>query len=231
LEAALAWVLAGAALAVAILVLGDEIGQHIDALEAWIGSAGPWAVGLFVLVYVVLNSVLVPDTLLGVVAGASLGFGQGLMGVAAGSFLAALVQFGLARRLFRRTIERFLEPRPALKAVQAAVRRQQLKLQILIRLTPLNRAVTSYVLGATDVRVGRFLAALPAVLPSLCVEVYFGYAGQRLARMVAPGHPVLLHDVLIVGGVAGAIAVMAWISHVARRAVEAAAIEESESDR
>lgn len=121
-------------------------------------------------------------------------------------------------------VDRFIVSRPALAAVQAAVRHQEFKLQLLIRLTPLNRALTSYLLGATGVDFARFMAACLALLPSLCLEVYVGYAGKHLARMTSQsGHTVVLHDAAMIAGLVMAIAAMVVISRTARRALEAAA--------
>lgn len=121
-------------------------------------------------------------------------------------------------------VDSFLVSRPALTAVQAAVRQQEFKLQLLIRLTPLNRALTSYVLGATGVGFARFAAACVALLPSLCLEVYVGYAGKHLARMTSQsGHTVALHDAVLIAGLFMAIAAMVVVSRTARRALEAAA--------
>jgi uncharacterized membrane protein YdjX (TVP38/TMEM64 family) len=217
-------VIAGGTLVAGIIFLGDEIDRHIDGFEAWIVGLGPWASAAFALLYAVLGSIFVPDILLGIVAGASFGLARGLAVVAAGSVGGAALQYALSRRLLKPAVDSFLVSRPALAAVQAAVRQQEFKLQLLIRLTPLNRALTSYVLGATGVGFGRFLVACVALLPSLCLEVYVGYAGKHLARMTTqPGHPVALHDTLLIAGLVMAIAAMLVVSRTARRAFEVAA--------
>ena len=161
------------------------------------------------LLYAVIGSIFVPDILLGIAAGTSFGFARGLAAVAAGSVAGATLQYALSRRLFKPAIDRFLLSRPALAAVQVAVRQREFTLQLLLRLTPLNRALTSYVLGATGVGFVRFAVACVALLPSLCLEVYVGYAGKHLARMTGqPGHAVALHDVALIAGLAMAIAAM-----------------------
>jgi uncharacterized membrane protein YdjX (TVP38/TMEM64 family) len=223
-ETVLSYVVAGGALAAGILILGDEVGRHIDNLEAWIAGLGPWALVMFVLLYAVLSSLFVPDILLGIVAGASFGFTRGVAVAAAGTLGGASLQYALARYVLRRGIDRFLVSRPALAAIQVAVQQQELRLQLLIRLTPINRALTSYSLGAVGVGFSRFATACVALLPSLCLEVYFGYAGGHLARIAGhPEHTVLVHDVLLVAGLVVAVVVMVVVSRVARRAVEAAA--------
>ena len=222
LETVLSYAVAGAGLLAAAFVLGDEVGRHIDRLETWIDGLGAAAPLVFILADGVLSSLLVPETLLGIVAGASFGFLRGLAAVVIGNFCGTILQFALGRRLIKPAIDRFVASRPALAAIQSAVRRQPLRLQVLIRLTPLNRAMTSYVLGAGGVGFGRFAAACLALLPYLALEVYFGAAGKHLVRLRQPERTVVLHDVVLAAGLVAAIAAMTVVSRAARRAVEAA---------
>ena len=206
---------------VVIAFVGDEAAGHINAFEAWINGMGPSAVAVFVLLCVVLISVFVPDSLIGIVAGATFGFGLGIMVVIVCNLLAAALQFALARRLLKPLIDRLLTKRPALAATQAAVLKQEFRLQLLIRLTPLNRAVTNYVLSSAGVRFTGFMAACVGLLPSLIIEVYFGYAGKHLAKVAgATSHSTELRDVVMVTGLLVAIAVMVMVSRLARKAVE-----------
>ena len=70
----------------------------------------------------------------------------------------------------------------------------------------------------------RFVAACVGFLPTLCLEVYFGYAGKQMVGVSSqPGHEAALHDVVMVAGLVVAIIVMVLISRMARRAVEAVA--------
>jgi uncharacterized membrane protein YdjX (TVP38/TMEM64 family) len=93
-ETILSCVVAGRTLAAAVLFLGDEIGRHIDGFEAWIVGLGPLAPAAFVLLYVVLSSIFVPDILLGIIAGTSFGFTRGLATAMAGSLGGATLQRG-----------------------------------------------------------------------------------------------------------------------------------------
>jgi uncharacterized membrane protein YdjX (TVP38/TMEM64 family) len=218
------YVFDAALIAVAVVVLGEDIMLHFDGIEAWIKDLGPWAMVIFVLLYVVLGSVFVPDTILGIAAGTMFGFAHGLLAATLGSLLGAVVQYALSRRLLRPTVETFIRSRPSLSAIQVAVLQQEFRLQFLIRLTPLNRTLTNYMLGAAGVGFIRFIAACVGFLPILCLEVYFGYAGKQMAGMTsAPGHTAALHDLMLFVGLAAAITVMVIISRMARRAVEAAA--------
>lgn len=218
----LVYIASSLALLVAILTLGDEVWRHIDALESRVETLGPWAYVVFILVYIILSSVFFPDTILGIVAGTMFGFPQALATVIFGSVTAAVLQYGLSLRLLKPAINKVVQANSRLSAIQAAVLGQELRLQWLIRLTPLNRALISYMLGAAGVRLSRFVLACTAILPNLTLEVYFGYAGRHLASAGQPQHVGFLHDVIMIAGFVAAVIVMIVISRTARRAIEEA---------
>ncbi len=219
------YMLAAGVTAAGVFILGEDLLRHFDEIQAWIKASGPWAMVLFVLVYAGLATFFVPDTVLGIAAGTIFGFTHGLLAATLGSLLGAILQYALSRRLLRPQIEKFIGAKPALVALQAAVLQQEFRLQLLIRLTPLNRTLTNYMLGASGVGLLLFIVACVGFLPILCLEVYFGYAGKQMAGVATqPGHAAALHDVVMVAGVVVAIVVMVLISRMARRAVEAVAV-------
>jgi len=58
-------------------------------------------------------------------------------------------------------------------------------------------------------------------LPSLFLEVYFGYAGKHLVKVAgASSHAAELHDMVLAAGLLGAVTVMVMLSRLARKAVE-----------
>jgi uncharacterized membrane protein YdjX (TVP38/TMEM64 family) len=221
LETILSYAAAAALLAAAVVVLGDEVGRHVDRVEGWIDGLGASAPLVYGVLYALLSSVFVPETLLGIVAGASFGFARGLAVVVAGNFGGTLVQYVLSRHLLKPSIDRFVASRPALAAIQAAVRRRQLHLQVLLRLSPLNRPMTSYMLGAGGAHFPPFAVAYLAILPYLALEVYFGAAGTELARLRQPGHAMMLRHVVLLAGLAASIVVMTIVARLAREAVDA----------
>ena len=220
----LPYAIAGVLLLAAIALLGEEAHQHIGSIESWIAGLGTWALIAFVFLYALLCSVFVPDVLLGITAGAAFGFGWGLAAAMAGTITGSALQYALSRQLLKPRIDRFLVTRPALAAIQSAVLAEEFHLQVLIRLTPINRAMTSYVLGVAGVGFLRFIAACAAALPYLCIEVYAGYAGRHLVKAGGQSPDTgLLHDLLMLATMGISIAVMVLIARTARRAIEAAA--------
>jgi uncharacterized membrane protein YdjX (TVP38/TMEM64 family) len=215
-------VFVGAALLLlfAILAAGDEIRHHLAAIEAWITGLGPWGIVGFVAVYAAATSLLIPESALSISAGALFGLAWGIAAAALAMLLAAALQYALARHLLLARIERLLADRPLLASIERAVKRQEFRLQLLLRLAPLNPATISYLLGAAGVRFGGFMLACLAVAPHLLLEVYFGYAGRHVAHMAARDqHQLYLHDAVVGGGLAIAVLVLVLISKTAYKAV------------
>lgn len=209
----------GVLLAIVIVAEGREIAHHISEIEVWITGLGPWGFIVFVGLFVLITSFLFPDSLLCIAAGAIFGIEGGILAVAAGTFLAAAIQFALARGLLHARIERTLSSRPSLAAIQRAVRRDELRLQFLLRLTPLNPATISYLLGAAGVRFTGFLTACLASIPGHFAEVYFGHVGKHAASLAGGDRAAHLHDLVVFGGFVLCITVMVMISKIARKAV------------
>ena len=82
----------GLLLVIAIVVLGDEIGHHISAVDTWIASLGPWGVVAFIGLFVLATSLFVPESVLAIMAGALFGMTEGLAAVVAGGIVAASFQ-------------------------------------------------------------------------------------------------------------------------------------------
>ena len=204
LRAALPYVALGVPLLLAVLLLGSELRDHLDAIESWIQGLGPWGPLTFVAVFVLATSLLVPATLLSIPAGALFGMAWGVAAVVGGSLLAGSVQYALSRHVLREPIERKLAANSSLAAIQRAVKRNELRLQVLLRLSPLNPATISYLLGAAGVRFTGFLTACLALVPGLAIEVYFGHAGKHAARMVGHEQPSdRVHELSVLAAVLG----------------------------
>jgi len=216
----------GLLLIIAIVGGGREIGHHINAIESWVTKLGPWGVLAFVGLFVLLTSFLFPDAVLCIIAGALFGPGWGVAAVLVGSVLAGTMQYALSRKLLGARIRRMLAARPSLGAIQRAISRDEFRLQVLLRLTPLNPATISYLLGAADVQFPGFLLACLALTPNLAIEVYFGHVGKQVAGLAGSDARIAyLHDLTIIGGLAMCIAVMVLVSRMARKAVMQAVAE------
>jgi hypothetical protein len=158
LRAAIPYVVVGLLLLAAVVVLGSEIERHIDAIEAWIANLGAWGMVAYVGLFVLATSCFVPDTAMCIVAGALFGMVRGACVVVVGMLISEVLQFAISRQLLRARIEQTLATRPSLAAIQRAVIRDEFRLQVLLRLAPLNPATINYLLRSrrqANRRIGR----------------------------------------------------------------------------
>jgi len=226
MQAALPYLVIGGLLGLGVLLAGRELEHHVGAIESWIAASGRWGIVAFVGLFVVASSILAPDSVLCLLAGALFGVNRGTAAVVAGSLLAASLQFLLSRRLLRARITRLIAARASLAAIQRAVTQREFRMQALLRLMPLNPATVNYLLGAAGVRFGGFLLASLAHVPILAIEVYFGHAGKHVARIAgAEKGTDRMHDLVLLGGVVVCVVALVLITRTARKALTAAVAE------
>jgi len=219
LRAAL-YIVLGVAVLAAVVLIGRHTGDEIRAMERWITELGPWGPIAFVVLAVLFTSLFVPDTLVAMAAGALFGLFWGALWMVLAAMIAALVDFWLSRWLLRGMVMRTIDRLPRLAAVEQAASGQGVRLLLLLRMTPLNPATLSYVLGASRVKFGPFLVACLGLVPALFVEVYFGYVAVHVARIAGNvnTHP-RLHTLLTVAGFVICVVVVVYVTIVARRAL------------
>jgi uncharacterized membrane protein YdjX (TVP38/TMEM64 family) len=218
--------LIGSCLLAVVVWFGRHAVEDIQAMETWITGHGVWGWIAFVGMVVVFTSIFVPDTLLAISAGALFGLGLGTVLTVVGTVLTTALNFLTARSLLQPRIEKMLEQHPKLRAIQNAAKHEGLRLQLLLRLAPINPVSVSYVLGASGVRFSTFLLATVGLIPALFVEVYFGYLASHVTTVAgnASEHSTL-HTVMTVIGFVVCIVLMIYISRVASRAITEAEID------
>jgi uncharacterized membrane protein YdjX (TVP38/TMEM64 family) len=216
--------LLGAIVLVAAWVLRHELHGYVVEMKAWVGDLGIWGLIVFVAAFVMLTCIMVPDTLLSIAAGAVFGFVDGVAIVVVGATIARAVQYALSRHVLQRRVQRYVATRPRLTQIKRAVRQDQLRLQFLIRLTPMSPTLVSYLFGAAGVRFGGFMLALVATLPGYLVQVYLGVEGTHVVEMTArPYGEITFQDMLKIGGLLASGTALLVIMRTALRAVNRAA--------
>ncbi len=206
--------------AIAIVVAGDELSRHLAAIDTWMQGSGPFGIVLFVTAYVVVTSVLIPESLLAATAGALFGFWWGLGASLIAGIVAAALQYGVGNHWLRAPLLRFTARRPTWQSVQGAMTKDARRLQWLLRLAPFNPATISYLSGASGVRFGSFLLACSALTPHVALEVWGGHAARHFidaSRSSTGTH--YLHDALLIGGFVAALVVLHQVSRTARQAI------------
>jgi len=218
---------AGTALLLGLIWFARDAGDEIRVLEAWISGHGLLGPFVFVAAAVVLSSVFVPSSVLGAVAGALFGLGWGALAMIAGGILGAALDYWVAKVFLGNRIARVLERHPRLLAVQRAAHREELRLQFMLRLAPINAASMNYILGTARVRFSSYLLATLGMIPGLFVEVYFGQMAKHVTKAAARVSTQSTAQLwFTIAGFLVCMAVMIGIGRMAQRALaEAEAVE------
>jgi uncharacterized membrane protein YdjX (TVP38/TMEM64 family) len=180
----------GAAVAVLALLAwqGHRLAHWLPQFEQAIESLGPWGPVLFCVAVLVLEPLLVPDTLFGLAAGAAFGLLAGSAYYLGASYVMCLVTQWLGSRWLRERVLRQLERQQHLRALVMAAPERGTRFAFLVRLVPVNQALLSYALGAVGVPLRAALAGNLGMFPHMLPTVYFGAAAVHMTRMAAAGH-------------------------------------------
>ena len=186
---------------------------------------------MFVLGYAAATVAFVPGSILTLAAGAIFGLGKGTALVFIGATLGSTLAFLVARYLARGAIERRLEDQPRFSAIDRAVGRQGLKIVFLMRLSPVfPYNLLNYALGLTRVRLLDYLLACFGMIPGTFLYVYYGKALGSLAAVAGGAAPERgTGDWVLLGvGLLATAVVTAFVTRIARRALDEQVGDEEE---
>jgi uncharacterized membrane protein YdjX (TVP38/TMEM64 family) len=147
--------------------------------------------------------------------------GLGTLVVSLASTLGASLAFLIARYLLRARVERWLEGRERLSAIDRAVEQQGWRVVALTRLSPVFPFnVQNYFYGLTGVGFWRYaLTSWVAMLPGTVLYVYLGVAGGQVAAALG-GAASWGQTALLVAGLIATLLVVALITRVAKQELE-----------
>jgi uncharacterized membrane protein YdjX (TVP38/TMEM64 family) len=182
-----AWLVGSLALAL-LAWQGDHVARWLPQLEHGITELGPWGPIALIGAIVLLEPLLVPDSIFGIAAGATFGLLAGTAYYFVGVYLMCLgVQF-VSRRWLQTRVLRLLVSRPRLHAALRSAPQGGARFTFLVRLVPINQALLSYALGAADVPLRFAVLGNTSMFTHMLPTVYFGAAAAHLTHMAASGH-------------------------------------------
>lgn len=199
---------------------GTQLGSRMVEVEDWIADLGIWGLLMFFGLFIVLTSLFFPDSVLSALAGALFGTLVGAVVVIVGAIVAQIIAFGISRNFLQHRVRRAIMHRPKLTAFQRAADREGFRLQLLLRLTPLNPVAVSHVLGTTGTPFGVFLLACLGLIPSLFVQVYCGYTARHMIEAAGQvgGHSTM-QTMLVVAGLIACLLVFVIVTRIAQKAL------------
>lgn len=200
------------------------IGDWIEAFQAWVKGLGPVGYLVYILAYVVFCVMFIPASPLTFGAGAIFGFVEGTIVVIVGATLGATASFLLGRTIMRRKIEAMAANNPKFRALDRAIAREGGKIVFLVRLAPVFPfAYINFAFGLTGVRpLPYIVATFFGIIPVTLAFVYIADAATRTATGAMDTTRLIIN----IAGVVIAVAVTAFVTRLALRAVRKAGIEE-----
>lgn len=170
-------------IAVVLLIRILPVGRVLEPVQGWVDSLGPWGPLVLGIIYVVAVLLLVPGSILTLLAGATYGLVLGTIIVWFAATIAAALAFLIARHIAREKVRSYVERSPRLTAVDEAIGEQGWKIVALLRLSPVVPfSLQNYLYGVTAIRFWPYvLATWLAMLPGTFLYVYIGSLGKTAA--------------------------------------------------
>ena len=180
----------------------------LNKIQGWFVAFGIWGPAVFFAFYVLAVVILVPGSVLALIAGIAYGM-WGLPLALAGATTGAAFSFLIARHLARIKIQAFSNRYRSWQAVERSISESGWRIVGMMRLSPvLPFNLLNYFFGTTRISFGCYLfGTLLGILPGTTINVSFAAAGQALT-LVGFFHPLKL--ALFVVGLVFTIAV-GWI--------------------
>lgn len=158
------------------IVQRDQI--NLAALDAWVGSLGPWAPVGYVIIYALATVAFVPGLVFALAGGALFGPLWGSLWNLAGATLGATLAFLIARLIAGDWVAR--KSGGLLKRVIDGVDAEGWRFVAFVRLVPLFPFnLSNYALGLTRIPLHHYvIATLVCMVPGAVAYTWLGYAGR-----------------------------------------------------
>ncbi len=177
---------------------------------------------LFVPLYALWVTLLLPGVWASMLAGALYGTWLGSLVVFVGASLGAVVVFLLGRGVLREWARRRLAAAPKLQAVEQAVSREGLRLVLLTRLSPaFPFSLLNLAYGLSEVSLRDYVIGLVGILPGTVLFCGLGALAGDVARFgsVLSGQADPFTWVVRLLGIGATVAATVLVTQVARRAL------------
>lgn len=153
----------------------------LGGIQAWITTLRSWGPAVFFLFYVVAVVLLVPGSMLALIAGLAYG-AWGLPLALGAATMGATISFFVARHLARRQVQSLVTRHILWRAVEEEINAGGWRIVGLLRLCPLIPFnLLNYFFGITKIRFRHYLpATLIGIAPGITVNISFAAAGQAI---------------------------------------------------
>ncbi len=173
-----------------LVILLLPVGKVVAKLDDVLDRLGPYAITVFMAVYIVDAVVLGPAWLFALAAGLAFGLVKGGLIVWASATIAAGAAFLIARYVARHRVEALARKNEKFEAVDRAIAKSGWKVVLMLRISPiLPYTIANYLYGLTAIRFWPYLIATAVgIVPMVAVYVSIGAAGREAVLAKAGGH-------------------------------------------
>ncbi|CEM03564.1 unnamed protein product [Vitrella brassicaformis CCMP3155] len=224
---------------------GQRVAEGLDIFKEWVQDNPATGILAYMAVYMVCTVAFIPGSILTLGAGFTFvcafgngpGMAAGIGAVLVGAFVGAQLAFFCGRFLFKSWVQGLTDKFKVMRAIDKVFETQGLKLNILLRLSPVVPfSAFNYIMGGTRTRYRDYAIGTLGIIPGTALYVYIGaipaFAGACSGKAEGSGH-WSQWVFLAVGLVATFIAVfiVTWFARKALREItEKEAAEASKAD-
>ncbi|AFY34159.1 TVP38/TMEM64 family protein [Calothrix sp. PCC 7507] len=194
----------------------------LNALQ-WIDSLGAVGAIAFIGLYIIATIAFLPGSILTLGSGVVFGVVWGSLYVFIGATLGATAAFLVGRYLARNWVASKIASNKKFAAIDQAVGREGLKIVLLTRLSPIFPFnLLNYAFGITGVTFKDYFIGSVGMIPGTIMYVYIGSLAGNLARIGTEAQPTntTIQWVIRIIGLIATIAVTAFVTRLARKALE-----------
>ncbi|MEZ6097462.1 MAG: TVP38/TMEM64 family protein [Pirellulaceae bacterium] len=193
------------------------LGNATEHLRTWLVELGVWGPVALIVIYVLGTILLIPGSLITLMAGALFGVVVGTIIVSVGSTTGAACAFLIGRYVARDRVVQYVSRDPRFDAIDRAIGQGGWKIVALLRLSPaIPFNLQNYLYGLTSIRFWPcILTSWVAMLPATVLYVYLGHvAGTAVDTNRTRTAP---EWVLLGAGLLATVAVTVYLTRLARR--------------
>ena len=204
---------------------------------AWVENLGTLGPIVFIIIYNLATLLFVPGSILTLKGGCLFGLFWGTIYVLIASTLGATFAFLIGRYFLRNWVRQYIIKNPQFQAIDKAIAKEGFKIVLLTRLSPIFPFnLLNYVLGVTQVSLKDYILGSIGMIPGEVLYVYIGSLATDLTMLNSSNLPStpetqIARWVAQGIGLVAFVAVTAYITKIARKALNESVVTPQESQK
>jgi uncharacterized membrane protein YdjX (TVP38/TMEM64 family) len=190
------------------LLKGGSLKERVERLDGMFQSLGAWAPMVFILIWILSCTLLLPGLPITIAGALVFGAVWGSVYTAIGANIGACAAFLVGRYAARGMVEGWVEKNKSLKKIDEGVRQQGWRMLMITRFVPLFPfSLQNYVYGLTNIPFRTYaLVTIPTILPGTIA--YNFTAGSAREVILSGGQPEALKRTVLYLAVAAVFFVL-----------------------